>query len=135
MASIHKVSVGRRDKLHQDKASTNRDEFVQNITRTLDDIQDRLYEKALNFRKVHTREIDDKDGFYAYFTPQHTDKPEIHGGFAVSPWCGSDRCEEKIKEDLAVTIRCVPFENDTDNGNCICCGKSDCRTVIFAKAY
>ncbi len=129
------VFVGRRDKSHQDKAAIDRNEFVQNIIQTLDEIQNQLYEKALNFRKAHTQEIDDKEGFYSYFTPKDLEKSEIHGGFAVSPWCGSDSCEEKIKDDLAVTIRCIPFENDTGNGNCICCGKSDCRTVIFAKAY
>jgi len=129
------VFVGRRDKSHRDKTSINRDEFVQNITRTLDEIQQQLYENALNFRKSHTQEIEDKGEFYSYFTPQNQEKPEIHGGFAVSPWCGSAGCEDKIKEDLTVTIRCIPLENDTENGSCICCGKSDCRTVTFAKAY
>ena len=129
------VFMGRRDKQHQDRTSVNRDEFIKNIPQILDEIQESLYDKALNFRKSNTLEIDDKGEFYAYFTPMNQEKPEIHGGFAVSPWCGSAGCEDKIKEDLTVTIRCIPFENDTENGNCICCGKSGCQTAIFAKAY
>ena len=41
----------------------------------------------------------------------------------------------KIKEDLAVTIRCIPFEPDAENGDCICCGRPDSQSVVFAKAY
>ena len=66
---------------------------------------------------------------------KNPEKPEIHGGFALSHWCGSEKCESKIKEDLSVTIRCIPFEGDTEEGNCICCGKTSKMRVIFAKAY
>ena len=53
--------------------------------------------------------IDTKEEFYAFFTPKNKEKPELHGGFALSHWCGNADCEEKIKEELKVTIRCIPF--------------------------
>ena len=66
---------------------------------------------------------------------ENKDKPEIHGGFARSHWCGNDQCEERIKDDLSVTIRCIPFDSKEEKGNCIFCGESSDRRVIFAKAY
>ncbi len=127
--------VGRRDKGHRDKTTIKRDHFVGKITEILDDIQQTLFDRALSFRNEHTVTIDSKDKFYDFFTPQNQEKPEIHGGFARSHWCGSDRCESKIKEDLSVTIRCIPLESQADKGECICCRKPSRERVIFAKAY
>ena len=113
-----------------------KDVFVGEIRNILDDIQHNLFARALSFRQAHTVEIDDKKQFYEFFTPTHPEKPEIHGGFALSGWCGDEACEAKIKEDLSVTIRCIPFENDTTgSGSCICCGRPAVQPVVYAKAY
>ncbi|MBN1930392.1 MAG: proline--tRNA ligase [Desulfobacterales bacterium] len=129
------VYVGRRDKPHNIKESINREHFVKKITSILDEIQSTLFEKALLFRNDHTISIDDKKIFYDFFTPQNQAKPEIHGGFALSHWCGSDDCESKLKDDLTVTIRCIPFDKEDKEGNCIYCGRPGSSRVIFAKAY
>ncbi|PIP36589.1 MAG: proline--tRNA ligase [Desulfobacterales bacterium CG07_land_8_20_14_0_80_52_14] len=129
------VYLGRRDKKSSDKFSIKREAFVGSITQLLDEIQKNLFERALSYRNAHTITLDDRDGFYAFFTPKNADQPEIHGGFALSHWCGSQDCESKIKEDLGVTIRCVPFENAPQNGSCIGCGKPSNERVVFAKAY
>jgi prolyl-tRNA synthetase len=50
-------------------------------------------------------------------------------------WCGEAACEQKIKEDLAVTIRCIPFEQESGPGPCVGCGKPGSHRVVFAKAY
>ena len=129
------VFVGRRDRAHKEKTSINRDLFIEKITTILDDIQDTLFQRALSLKNNHTLMIDNHEEFYQYFTPNNKEKPEIHGGFALSYWCGSERCEETVKEDLGVTIRCIPFDSRPESGKCICCGKpGNCR-VIFAKAY
>ena len=101
----------------------------------LDEIQNNLFERALSYRTEHTVTIDDQKAFYDFFTPQNADKPEIHGGFALSSWCGAETCESKIKDDLTVTIRCIPLESHGDSGPCICCGKPGNHRVVFAKAY
>jgi len=131
------VFVGRRDKSPRDKAGVNRDEFVASIVAVLDEIQQTLFDRALAYQQEHTREIDDNQDFYDYFTAENTEKPEIHGGFALAHWCGRDECEERIKEDLKVTIRCIPFEKmGTDaGGSCICCGEPSRERVVFAKSY
>jgi len=129
------VYVGRRDKPYKDKESINKDRFVAEITAILDEIQDTLFERAVSFRKQYTVSIDDKNEFYEFFTPKNLEKPEIHGGFSYSHWCGEDHCEAKIKDDLGVTIRCIPSDSVPEEGKCICCGRPGIGRVVFAKAY
>jgi prolyl-tRNA synthetase len=129
------VFVGRRDQASNQKQSIQRDRFVAGIGDLLDDIQATLYNRALSYREAHTESIDDTKAFTDYFTPQDSEKPEIHGGFALSHWCGSAECENRIKNDFSVTVRCIPFGGETENGACICCGEPSTRRVVFAKAY
>jgi prolyl-tRNA synthetase len=129
------VFVGRRDKAHKEKAAMPRDQFIGQVGSLLDEIQATLFERARRFREENTRTIDDVDAFRDYFTPENSEKPEIHGGFALAHWCGDAACENKIKEDLTVTIRCIPFDGEKEKGRCICCGKASGQRVVFAKAY
>jgi len=129
------VFVGRRDRGHREKVQIKRKAFVSGIGDILDEIQTGLYDTASAFRSRHTHEMNDRKAFYDFFTPASPQQPEIHGGFAISGWCGSDTCESKIKDDLGVSIRCIPFENRESDGTCICCGKPNRQQVIFAKAY
>ena len=91
---------------------------------------------ALAFQQEHTRDIDAWDEFTAFFTPENAAKPEIHGGFARSHWCGSPECEARINDELSVTIRCLPPGYDQDaSGTCVVCGKDSPGRVVFAKSY
>jgi prolyl-tRNA synthetase len=129
------VTVGRRDKAHHEKVSFKKNQFLAEIRDVLDDIQANLFARALAFRNAHMLSIADKKTFYEFFTPLDSDKPEIQGGFALSPWCGADGCESKIKADLGVTVRCIPFDQDISTNACIGCGKPGISKVVFAKAY
>lgn len=132
------VFAGRRDQENNQRKSMAKDEFIAEITNILDDIQATLFKRALAHQKNNTRKIDSKDEFYQYFTPKNTEKPEIHGGFAMSFWCGDPNCEKQIKDDLTVTIRCLAFDTPEEaGGSCICCGKPAIynKRVVFAKAY
>src|SRR6188474_2440940 len=62
------VFMGRRDKKPRDKQSVARDAFVAEVAATLQEIQDTLFQRAVAFRAEHTREIDSKEEFYAWFT-------------------------------------------------------------------
>ncbi len=127
--------VARRDKSHRAKQSIARERFIAELPALLDEIQANLFARAKAFRDEHTREIDQRDEFDAFFTPADFQQPEIHGGFVRAHWCGSALCETRIKEELTVTIRCIPFEEIREPGSCICCGKAAKGRVIFAKAY
>ncbi len=129
------VFVGRRDLGPKDKKSYSTDDFATQLTTILDEIQNNIFQKALKFRDENIVNIDIKEEFYKYFTAKNADKPEIHGGFSLSHWCESAECEDKIKEELKVTIRCIPLDAKEEDGICICCGKPSKRRVIFAKNY
>jgi prolyl-tRNA synthetase len=129
------VFVGRRDKGPKERETIPREQFVQTIVSVLDEIQQNLFDRAMRFRREHTIPVDSKEDFYQFFTPENPEKPEIHGGFALAHWCGRPACEEQIKTDLTVTIRCIPPDAEKDPGKCVACGSKSTQRVVFAKAY
>ena len=129
------VALARRDQTPKDKQFLAMQEAVDQVPEILESIQANLYSKALAYREANTVTIDSKEQFYAFFTAKNPEKPEIHGGFARAHWCGNPECEEKIKSDLKVTIRCIPMDATPENGACISCGKASPRRVILAKSY
>jgi prolyl-tRNA synthetase len=130
-----KLCVMRRDKPHKEVAFLMREEFSQKVVSLLDEIHDSLYQKALTYRLKHTHKIDSKEEFYRFFTPKNSEQPEIHGGFALCHWSEDPAVEEKVKEDLNVTIRCIPLDAPEEEGVCVISGKKSRRRVIFAKSY
>jgi prolyl-tRNA synthetase len=129
------VFVGRRDNGPKEKQSYPKEGFACQVPGLLQAIQDGIYERALAFRREHTKVIESKEEFYAFFTPKNADKPEIHGGFVLAHWNGSPEIEAKIKDDLKVTIRCIPFEEIPQPGTCIFTGEKSEQRVVFAKSY
>jgi prolyl-tRNA synthetase len=130
------VFVARRDKSPKEKYGQAREEFIASVPALLKEMQDGMFAKAKAYRDENTREIDSYSDFAAFFTPKNAEKPEIHGGFAMSHWCGDQACEDKITEELSVTIRCIPFDDEKSGaGKCVVCGKESKGRVPFAKAY
>ncbi len=128
------VFMARRDT--NKKEGVGRDEFVNGIVELLEDIQQNLLRRAMDYRAENTREIDSYAAFVEFFTPENKERPEAHGGFAMSHWCGGTDCEEKINDELSVTIRCIPFDRESGGaGQCVCCGKPSPGRVVFAKSY
>lgn len=129
------IPMVRRDRPHKDFMKLSRGALIARFTQILDDMQQALYTKALEHRDRHIQKIDAKDDFYAYFTPKNSSQPEIHGGFAWAHWSGEPDVEEKIKDDLGVTIRCIPLDQTEEEGVCVITGKKSRQRVIYAKAY
>ena len=133
------VAVARRDRGHKDRQFPAAVDFAAGVCDLLDEIQAELLSRATAYRDQHTVRIDSKEAFYAFFTPKNPDKPEIHGGFALAHWNGSAAVEQKIKEDLKVTIRCIPTPGQIpgadEPGRCVITGEPSQRRVLFAKSY
>jgi prolyl-tRNA synthetase len=130
------VAVSRRD--DGVKKFFAKSEFVKEVPSLLNTIQQTLYDRALAFRNAHTRSIDTKEEFYEFFTPKNVAKPEIHGGFALAHWDGSREVEEQVKNDLKVTIRCIPFDDPArppEPGRCVISDRPSPRRVLWAKSY
>jgi prolyl-tRNA synthetase len=131
------VFVGRRDKTPKDKQSMLRTEFVANVASLLQSIHDSLFAKAKAHLDANTKLIDNKEEFYAYFTSEREEpnKPTpIHGGFAMTHFCGDVELEKKIKDDLSVTVRCLPLDK-SEAGVCPFTGKPSAQRAVWAKAY
>jgi prolyl-tRNA synthetase len=129
------VFSGRRDKTRKERFTLPRAEFVATIGTTLDAIQKNLFDRAKNYRDANITKIDSKDDFYRYFTPKNAEKPEIHGGFALCHWNGKAAVEEQVRNDLSVTVRCIPLSGQDEPGKCVITGEPSTRRVIFGKSY
>lgn len=135
------VMLSRRDRSHKEKKSLSRAELLATVADLLTEIQAGLLERTRAFRAEHLRVINDKDKFVRFFTPkvQPQAPTPIHGGFALSHFCGDDEIEERIKKEHGVTIRCILNPGQLDGvdepGRCIFTGKPSPRRVLWAKAY
>jgi prolyl-tRNA synthetase len=132
-----KLALTRRDHSPKDKQFLPADEAVAGISALLQEIQDQLLARAVAFRDEHLVEISSMEAFRRFFTPQNPTQPEIHGGFALVHWAGSSEDEEALKQELKVTVRCIPKDPALRGGpgTCILTGKPAQGRVIFAKSY
>ncbi len=119
------VVVARRDT--GKKIELSIDNLIPKIRELLDSIQSNLYKRAHQYLEKMTQEVDS----YEVMKNVLADKK----GFVIAHWCGSQKCESKIKNETMATIRCIPFEQKEKKGKCIICGKETSIKVIFAKAY
>jgi prolyl-tRNA synthetase len=121
----NQIELARRDTLS--KTSVPIEGLADRILSLLDEIQDNIYQKALNFRTMNTKKVDD----YETFKKELDENP----GFILAHWDGSAETEEKIKNETKATIRCIPLEREDKTGVCMVSGKPSAGRVVFARAY
>jgi prolyl-tRNA synthetase len=119
------LEIARRDTL--EKQNISQDTVVEYVEKTLKEIQDNLYQKALNYRETHITEVDSFGEFQEVL--------ETKGGFISAHWDGTSETEEKIKDLTKATIRCIPLNNKIEEGKCVFTGEKSTQRVLFAKAY
>ncbi len=120
------VELARRDTLSKEIVSMN--ELNQTIEALLVTIQDALYQRALSFREENTRKADSWDEFKRILDDK--------GGFILAHWDGTVETEQKIKDETKATIRCIPFDDGSEEeGHCVYSEKPSKRRVVFARAY
>lgn len=118
------VEIARRDT--KEKSTVKNEQLGLYIKQLLEDIQQNLYNRALQFRENNTHVVDTWDEF----------KTRIEqGGFVSAHWDGSSETEEKIKEETKATIRCIPLDAVQESGTCVFSGKPSSQRVLFARAY
>lgn len=121
------VTIARRDTKEKISVATN--ELKNKVQDLLKQMQKEIFEKAVQFRKENSHQIDDWQEFQKHF--QEKEIP----GFVYSHWCCSETCEKEINDELQATIRCIPLDQKEENGKCIKCSGESKKRVIFAKAY
>jgi prolyl-tRNA synthetase len=117
--------VARRDLLS--KELVDADQLIDIIVALLDDIQETIYKKALDYRANHITEVNSYEEFKEVL--------ESKGGFVSAHWDGTADTEAAIQEETKATIRCIPLDAKEEEGICVYSGKPSKMRVLFAKAY
>lgn len=118
------VEVARRDTLT--KETKPLENIASYLKELLNEIQQNIYQKALDYRIANTIEVDTYDEFKEVIEK---------GGFIMAHWDGTPETEEKIKQETKATIRCIPLDGDKTSGICMVTGKPSAQRVVFARAY
>ena len=119
------AELARRDTL--EKENLSQDNLVARIEELLIEIQDNLFQKALDFRDGLITEVDNFEDFKEILDGK--------GGFVSAHWDGTSETEEKIKSLTKATIRCIPLDAIKEEGKCVLSGNPSSKRVLFAKAY
>jgi prolyl-tRNA synthetase len=135
-----RVEIGPRDIQKSQVLAARRDtrekigipmaELAAKVRDLLEDIQQNLFARAMQFRDEHTRRVESYDAF--------KEAMEGRPGFVIAPWCGSAACESQIKDDTQATIRNMPLDGATqalESRRCIRCDAPAQSEAWFAKAY
>jgi prolyl-tRNA synthetase len=119
------VEVARRDTLEKQTVAQN--DVVDFVSNLLEEIQDNLFQKAIDFRTEHTTSVYNFEEFKTAIANK--------GGFVSAHWDGTEETENKIKDLTKATIRCIPNDAKEEIGTCVFSGKPSSKRVLFAKAY
>jgi prolyl-tRNA synthetase len=118
------VELARRDT--KEKETLSQIDLASKIEHLLEQIQQNMYNKALDFRDSNIHRVDTYEEFKLAL-----DK----GGFVSAHWDGTSETETRIKEETKATIRCIPLNNPLEDGKCILTGNPSTQRVMFARAY
>jgi len=132
-----RIAIGPRDVQNQTVEVARRDtkekqvmaevDLAHKIEHLLTQIQDNIYQKALDFRAENITTVNTWEEFKHFLE----NKP----GFILAHWDGTSETETKIKEETKATIRCIPLDSELEEGKCVYTGNPSKQRVLFAKAY
>ncbi len=112
----------------REKVAVSWDALVERAGEILEELQKALFERSKKFTEDNTHETESYEEFKRII--------EEKRGFIFSPWCGSEECEEKVKEETKATIRLIPLEGgDAQGKKCIVCGRPASYMAYFARSY
>lgn len=120
-----KITLVRRDT--REKISVDINEVIDKIKFLLTDIQDNLYNKALERMNILT--------FEASTMSEMESIIKEHPGFIKADWCGRSECEVKLKDKTSIKSRCILENEKLITGKCAICGKPAKELVIWGIQY
>ena len=110
-----------------EKITVSLDEIAAKVGELLETIHHDMFERAKAHRDSHT--------YVATTLDEMKEIAENKPGFIKAMWCGNQECEDKLKEVVGVTSRCIPFNQEHLADTCVCCGKPATKMVYWGKAY
>lgn len=131
-----RIEIGPRDiqaskavvatRYNKEKTDVGLDGISSKIQGILESVHSAMLEKARRLLEEKTTEISSHDEFKRGMEA---------GGFLKARWCGSQECEERIKEETGGEIRVIPFSNEEAGGKCVYCGGQGRSVPLFARGY
>lgn len=113
---------------NREKTVVSLDELESAVQEKLAQVHSGLYQKALENRERRTYTCKTMDEIIQALA-------EKGDGFVKAMWCGSEACEDGVKEKTGVGSRCIPFAQEHISDTCVCCGKPAKCMVMWGKAY
>ncbi len=110
------VTLTRRDTREKIEVNIEYNDITVVIETLLKTIQSDMYERALERRNKLTFEAHNLDDVKKIMDTQP--------GFIKAMWCGSEDCENKMKEIKGLKSRCIVDEDPIDDKCAICGGKA-----------
>ena len=111
----------------REKYFVSLDDLETEIPRLLNELARNIYNRALENRENRT--------WTATTMDEVKELAEKNNGYIKTMWCGDLACEEKMKEEVGLSSRCMPFEQEHISDVCPCCGKPANLMVYWGKAY
>ncbi len=122
----NKAVLVRRDNFKKQDVSLN-DDLAAIVNKAMKEMQKDMYKKAYERNKKKT---------YTCKNLEEIKKiVKTDPGFIKAVWCGSQECEETIKEKSKVKARCIPFDQEEIDDKCVCCGKKAKKLVYWGIQY
>lgn len=119
------VTYARRDKTGE-KFTLAIDGIEKEMPELLQSINENMYKKALDHLNSHIKVVHNTD--------ELRDAVDS-GNFGLGMWCGCRECEDKLKADMQVTTRNMPFDQTPVGDKCVVCGKPAKKKIYFGRAY
>lgn len=128
--SENSLSLVKRNNI-DNNLNISKEDLKIKLVSILDEIQNDIYNKALNFRNKNIVEINSLNDFKEHFSKQNPEFVICYSDSEVN-----EEREELLKE-LKATARCIPFEFNKDNveWKCIFTWVKTTEKIIYAKAY
>lgn len=122
------VMLVRRD--NRVKESVPVEGLATRLPALLEEVQQAMYQRALEFRRNNTYSTESYDEFKEIIASEKR-------GFVRVKWAEDSAAELAIKEETKATLRVIPFDQPEGGvqGKCIYTGKPATCEAIFARAY
>ena len=109
------------------KRTVPAEEFISTVRDILSGYGRRLLDRQIAMRNSKTTKVKSLNELREFF---------VKGtGFAEAHFCGDVAVEERIRSELSISTRCVPFDKKNDIGPCVGDRSRSGPLTIFAKAY
>jgi prolyl-tRNA synthetase len=120
------VALGRRDMPGKEgKSFVPQAGLVERVRVLFDDVQTSLFRQADTFLKSNIREANTFDEL----------KDAVQDGWALAPLVDDPSVDEKLKDELQVTNRNFPFDQDEGEWKCVVTGRTVNERALIGKAY